>query len=424
MEQYAWLKLDNAAKIYPPASTSKWMALFRVSAELTEPIDPKILKLALASTLDRFPSFAMRLRGGMFWYYLEHIDALPDIESDVKNPCIRMNFKKNKGFMFRVRYHNNRIAVEIYHVLTDGTGGLCFLKTLVAEYLRFKYGADIPRNASILDCEQLPKREEFEDSFLRFAGEEKTSFKEAQSYLIKGVRDDRHYMNIITGIAPSEIVQSKAKEYGASVTVFLTAVLIESICEFQKKELRKTQRRMPVKICIPINLRRFFPSVTLRNFASYANPGIEPRLGDYEFKEIVDSINHQLALEINKKRLNAKFTSNVLIEKNKLMRLAPLFIKKYAMRVGFMVNGDKFTSSIISNLGLVTLPPEMSRYVNRIDFMLGSLSVNPVTCACLSYNGSMMISFTRTIIDPKVERGFFTRLVKMGIPVKVESNQR
>ena len=119
-----WFKLDNAAKIYPAAKSRNWTALFRLSATLTEPVDPAILHEAQKSTLKRFPSFALKLRRGMFWYYLERMEGEPALQQDVANPCVRMDLRENRGFMFRVRYHENRIAVEIFHVLTDGTGGL------------------------------------------------------------------------------------------------------------------------------------------------------------------------------------------------------------------------------------------------------------------------------------------------------------
>jgi len=130
-----WIKLDNAAKIYPAAKRRNWTALFRMSARLTEPVDPVTLRAALELCAKRFPTFTLRLRRGLFWYYLEHIDGVPEIQRDVANPCVRMDLRENRGFMFRVRYYENTIGVEIYHVLTDGTGGLCFLKTLVAEYV-------------------------------------------------------------------------------------------------------------------------------------------------------------------------------------------------------------------------------------------------------------------------------------------------
>ena len=47
MADQTWMKLDNAAKIYPAAKRRNWMALFRMSARLTEPVDPVTLRAAL-----------------------------------------------------------------------------------------------------------------------------------------------------------------------------------------------------------------------------------------------------------------------------------------------------------------------------------------------------------------------------------------
>ena len=78
-ERPDWLKLDNAAKIYPAAMSRNWTALFRVSAELTEPVDPVVLEQAQRAALRRMPSFAVCLRRGLFWYYLEKLDGAPAV---------------------------------------------------------------------------------------------------------------------------------------------------------------------------------------------------------------------------------------------------------------------------------------------------------------------------------------------------------
>ena len=147
-----WMRLDNAAKIYPAAMRRSWTALFRFSANLTEAVDPVVLQQAVNAVTRRFPAFAVRLKRGVFWFYLQHTDRAPTIQQDVQNPCVPMDLKDNDRFLFRVRYYESRIACEYFHVLTDGTGGLLFLKTLVAEYLRLKYGAAIPRGSGLLCC--------------------------------------------------------------------------------------------------------------------------------------------------------------------------------------------------------------------------------------------------------------------------------
>ncbi|MHB1315895.1 MAG: alcohol acetyltransferase [Christensenellales bacterium] len=423
-KQYNWLKLDNAAKIYPAAMSRSWNALFRLSAKFIDPIDPQLLEQAQRTTLKRFPGFALKLRRGIFWYYLERLKGEPKIQQDVGNPCVRMNLRENDGFMFRVRYYENRIAVEIFHVLTDGAGGLSFLKTLAAEYATLKYGVFIPRSGDILDCSETPKDDELEDSYLKYARKATISRKESVAYRIRGTEEERYLMNIVTGSIPLEAISQKAKSFHVSVGEFLTAALIQAVYRIQQKDHHKKWKNKPVKVCVPVNLRKFYPTNTMRNFASYVNPGIHPKFGVYTFNEILEIVKHFMRLEVTEKMMNARISTNVKTEQNKLLRIMPLFVKKAAMKMAFKKNGDRNSSTILSNLGNVVLPPEMEQYVTRLDFLLGSLSYNKVTCACLTYKGRIRINFTRSIKEATVERNFFVSLVKMGIPVKIESNQR
>ena len=48
----------------------------------------------------------------------------------------RMSFKDIKKCAFRVICYKNRVAIEFFHALTDGAGGMVFLKSLMAEYTK------------------------------------------------------------------------------------------------------------------------------------------------------------------------------------------------------------------------------------------------------------------------------------------------
>ncbi len=419
-----WYKLDNAAKIYPAAKTRSWTAIFRLSAQLNEKIDPAVLQLALERTAKRLPGFTLRLRPGLFWYYLEPVSDTPQVQPDVANPCVRMKLNENGCFMFRVRYYEKRIALEVFHVLSDGTGGLCFLETLVAEYLTLRYGVVIRRGGRILDCEEPPSPGELEDAFMRYSRGTTKSMLEGAAYRIHGTKTDPHFVNIVTGLMPASEVLAKAHDLGVSVTEFLVSTLIWSVYTKQKTDTNMRRRLTPVKICVPVNMRKFYRTRTLRNFSCFVNPGIDPKYGEYTYEEILRRVKAFMALEATEKMMNARISSNVSIERYKALRAMPLFIKNQAMSVAFLLNGDKTSSTTFSNLGGVNLPPEMKKYVERLDFMIGSLKYNPVSAACASYNGTTVINFTRTIEEPDIERVFFTTLVKLGIHVKVESNRR
>jgi hypothetical protein len=294
----------------------------------------------------------------------------------------------------------------------------------VAEYLRIKYGADIPRDSEILDCSAPPDAGETEDAYLKFARSVGRSRREPDSYYIPGTTEADGFIHVVTGLIPSFEVLSRAKAKGVSLTEYLTAVLIMAVDKIQRQRVRSEKRLKPVKVCVPINLRSFYPTRTMRNFASYVNVGIDPRYGAYSFDEVLSAVHHYMRSEVTEKQLNAKFSTNVRTEARKALRLTPLFIKNIAMKLTFYAVGDRKSSTSISNLGAATLPDEMAQYVTRMDFILGPLSRNKVVCGAITYQGTLVLNFLRTIKESEVEHEFFRYLVKLGVPVKVESNAR
>lgn len=416
-----WMKLDNAAKIYPPAQTEGWNALFRVSATFDEPVDREALARALGRTLKRFPNFTMRLRRGFFWYYLDELSGQPDIGDDFRNPCARMDFGENGGFAFRVRVFEKRVAVEIFHVITDGGGGLSFLKTLAAEYVSLKYGVKVPRSGDILDCGEEPKAEELEDGYLKHAGPRAVPPPAGRAYHLRGT-PDRDFLRVTTGVVDAAELAEKAKALGATVTEYLAAVMLFAAADWKRAKRSFLQRNKPIVVSIPVNLRKMFGCPTLRNFANYATVGLDTRLGEYTFEEAVKVVHHQLRLGTDRHVMAARIASNVNIEKNILLRVVPRVIKNPIMSMAYRMEGDMKNTLSLSNLGSVTLPPEMEAHITRFDFLLGSLVKNPVNAAAIGYGGKIYINFTRVIEESFLEAAFFRRLVKLGIHVLVESN--
>ncbi len=417
-----WMKLDNAAKIYPAARRRYWTNVFRLSVTYRDPVDPEVLKKALGRVIKRFPSVAARLRTGIFWYYIEEIGKTPEILREEDHPLNRMTFRDIKKCAFRVLYYKNRMSVEIFHSITDGNGGMIFVKTLAAEYVRLKYRENVPCENGILDINDEPPREELEDSFGRYASPVNPGWKEPNAYAVNGTREDDGFMHVVTGIMDSDDVRKLAKSYGVTVTTFLAAVMMKSIYDLQNERVKNPKHLKPVRILIPVNLRSFLPSKTMRNFAQYITPDIDPRLGEYSFEEMLKAIHHKMGLDLNAKRLSAKFTPNVRSEQVKLLRIMPLFIKNFAMKLVYSAVGEKKSSICMSNLGVVELPESMVKHIERIDFVLGVQATSPVNCGVLSYNGKLIVNFVRVIKEPDLERNFFTTLRKMGVHVLVESN--
>ena len=419
-----WMRLDNAAKIYPAAKRRNWNNFFRISATLTEPIDTTVLASALDVTARRFPSIAVRLRRGVFWYYLEEIPKTPPIQPEKSCPLAHAPFHEVRRCAFRVLVYKNRVAVEFFHALTDGTGALVFVKTLLAEYLSEKYGLSVPAEKGVLGRLEEPSPEELEDSFARYAGDVTASRAESTAYHLSGTPERDGYKNLVTMMIPAEKLRACAKEHGVSVTELLCAAMMQAIWELQAEKVPSVRHRKPVKVLIPVNLRNLFPSRSLRNFASYITPEIDPRMGDCSFSELCSLVHHKMGLENNRRTMRAKFAANVASERSPILRVMPLFIKNIAMKAVFDAVGECKSCLCLSNLGRVELPEVMVPYVQRMDFIIGVQARAPHDCGVVTWGDTVYINCIRSIQEPELEYRFYRVLHRLGLPVKVESNQR
>ena len=419
-----WMRLDNAAKIYPAAKRRNWNNFFRISATLTEPIDTGVLASALDVTARRFPSIAVRLRRGVFWYYLEEIPKTPSIQPEKSCPLAHAPFHEVRQCAFRVLVYKNRVAVEFFHALTDGTGALVFVKTLLAEYLSEKYGLSVPAEKGVLGRLEEPAPEELEDSFARYAGDVTASRAESTAYHLSGTPERDGYKNLVTMMIPAEKLRACAKEHGVSVTELLCAAMMQAIGELQAEKVPHVRHRKPVKVLIPVNLRNLFPSRSLRNFASYITPEIDPRMGDCSFSELCSLVHHKMGLENNRRTMRAKFAANVASERSPILRVMPLFIKNIAMKAVFDAVGECKSCLCLSNLGRVELPEVMVPYVQRMDFIIGVQARAPHDCGVVTWGDTVYINCIRSIQEPELEYRFYRVLHRLGLPVKVESNQR
>ena len=416
-----WFRLDNAASIFPGQNTSTWSNIFRCGFELNEPVEPELLQKALERVLPRFPEFDVRIRKGLFWYYFEkNPNKAPLVMPDIKNPCHRVKFKENLGFLFRVYYRGNRISVDLYHALTDGYGNAVFTSTLVAEYLRLK-GYSIPSGGMVYDINEAPKQSELEDSFVKNATSKgKLKRSDKWVYHAKGTKLPRHFVNITSGTMSFSEVHKITAAKGVTITEFFAALLLDVHC---KKQLRENKKLKEVSVQIPIDLRKIYNSETLRNFTICLRVKVDPNLGEYSFDELLKQVSLQLRLANDEKKLNAMITANMGLERNPVLKFLPLAVKDLGVGVSFLITGEQTTTSLLSNVGLIRLPEEMLPLVKKPLFMPGPGKLNAARCGIGTVGDKLVFSITNIYKENDIEREFFRALVKMGIHVKIESNR-
>lgn len=417
-----WYKLDLSAIVYPTLHRRDFSSVYRISCLIKEEVDPEILQKALDMTLPRFPTYKSAMRKGVFWRYLEPNNRPgPFVQPDVKNPCQPMHHRTNNRYLVRVYYYHNRISLEAHHSLGDGSGGMCVFLTLVATYLRL-LGHEITNEGMVLDIHEQPDPEELEDAYMKYANAKVCPPRPGEkTYRVRGTKEPYYTLNIIDGIMSASEAIKVAKSHGATLTEYLNAVLIYALLQKQQQDFHVSLK--PVRIAMPVNLRRFFPSKTLRNFITMIYPGVDPRLGDYTFDEIVKHVHNYMQYYINEKFLRGDITTNAMTQKNRFIRIVPLFVKDFVVRQFYTKVQDRNSSAGLTNMGVLKLPKDMQTLVERIDIYMGQPFSTRTNCAIISYGDTLTINFASSIIEADVERYFFRKLVQDGIHVMIESNR-
>ena len=417
-----WYKLDLSAIVYPTLQRKDFSSVYRLSVLLKDDVNPELLQKALDMTLLRFPTYKVAIRKGVFWRYLEPNNRPgPFVTPDIKNPCMPMPFKANNRYLLRVYYYGRRISLEAHHCLGDGTGGMCVLQTLTAVYLEL-LGHSVTPSGFVLDIHSVPDPEELEDAYMRYANARvKPPRPGEKTYRVRGTKEPFYTLNIIDGIMSVREVMAVAKKYHATLTEYLNAVLLYALLKKQEDDVPLHLR--PVKIAMPVNLRRFFPSKTLRNFITMVYPSIDPRLGDYTFEEIVTQVHHYMKYYINEKFLRGDITTNAATQRNPVIRVVPLFIKDFVVRTFYTKVQDKNSSAGLTNMGALRVPEDMKPYIERFDIYMGQPFSSRTNCAIISFEDILTVNFASSIAEADVERNFFRKLVEDGIHVTIESNR-
>ena len=412
-----WMKLDNAAQIYPSASNSKWNSVFRVSVYLKEDVNADLLQKALEIVIERFPHLDVTLRRGLFWHYFENMQTFPHVQEEVEYPCRKMEINK-KNHLFRVLYFKNKISFETFHSLTDGYGAVCFLNTLVACYLSL-LGKKITTSQLIADYNTKSCVEEQEDSFKRFSDNSGTTKRsKKRAYQIYGTPERKGKLNVITIVANIQELKNVAKQKKCTITELLVAIHAMSILEYQRMHYKS---KKPVIINVPINLRRLFNSRTLRNFSSWIDVTFERDNVTKTLDDFVDIAKHtmkQITVEQMLKNINA----NIKAENNFFVKAMPLFIKNVALKFSYKRYGEGTYSSVITNLGEIKAPDEFKQYVERYDCLLCKSLINTTNIAVASFNDKISLTFTSCIKEKNIQQNMIRALVDLGLSLTVYTN--
>ncbi|MEG2575851.1 MAG: hypothetical protein RSA41_07445 [Christensenella sp.] len=421
-EEDDWYRLDTAAKIYPSISQTHNNTTFRLELELDELVNKGRLQEALVKIMPRFPTFAVTLRRGMFWYYFEPNQALPIVKEETGFPCKRLKDFINNGFLFNIMYYKKNVVMECFHGLADGAGAIEFFKTLMYEYFKL-CGYDMDAEGMVLDSDGKVPADELENSFNAYydAKGMANKLKTPRAFHIMGTPNTDGGIFLTHGIIDLKELLAHVKKRGVTVSAYIAALLIACTAEEQGLEYKKDKR--PIIISVPIDLRGMFPSHTLRNFISLANVGMVID-GEIDFDKILEEVSAQLKAGLSKETMSANINKNVGFEKNPFIRMTPLFVKNLVVSANYKNYGEGSYTMVLSNLRTAKFPQTMSRHIKQVYYALGVSDMNPLNCVVVSYNDKMVITFGRGITQTGIERRFFEHFSKeLKMRVEIRGNE-
>ncbi len=416
-KEIKWDKLDNTANVFPVIAGESMTNVYRISVTLQEEIKEELLQEALERVLPWFDVFRVRIRYGVFWYYFEtNQKPAPRVKKEYRYPCQFISPNRNHNYLFRVNYYQNRINLEVFHVLTDGMGGITFLRELTYQYLRLSHPELREKLGDGLCSDTSLNRE---DSYLKnYRKSHKKGYKTARAFQVKGEKLRPLELGVMHGYMSIGELKQACKIYGVSINEYLVAAFLWSIYQ---ECLQGAPSKRPISSCVPVNLRPYFDSITMKNFFVIVSAVFHPKKESYTFAEVVQIVAESLRNQINRENLENLFAYNVSNEKNFILRAVPLFIKNIAIRYVYH-NSALANTTTVTNIGNVQVKEEYQKYIRDFSAMLSMSEGQNIKGTICSYRDTMVFTISSNLADTFVQRAFFRKLAEDGISVRIETN--
>lgn len=406
----SWRRLDNTAKIFS-LSIDDDMSVFRFSALLKDKIDVELLKRAVIKALEDYPMYRVKLGTGLFWNYLDFNDRGPVVEEEDDIPCANINFRKNNNYLFKVTYYKNKINIDFFHVLTDGTGAIVFFKSLIYHYLDLRYDLKHEEKSKIDIGTKDQYLKYFDKNYSRGSDLKK-------AYIIPGkvnmeVNNTYHYTVNINDL------KKVCKKEKMTITEYLTALYIYSLYEAYYK---KNPSNKEISVSIPINLRKHYNDETLSNFFTYTNIVSDFKdKEDISFEDVLKQVKKEYLNKLNSEKIKEYLARDVKLGMNLSIRLVPLFVKRAFIKfLGSLVTNS--ATSRLSNIGIIDFENKYKKYIDNVFVLVLPNKVQKIKCTVCSYDDKLNITMNSNISDLNFENIFFELLNDKIKDIGINSN--
>lgn len=295
-------------------------------------------------------------------------------------------------------YYKCRINLEVFHVLTDGMGGMNFLKELTYQYLRLVHPELREKLGDKLDSSTSLNRE---DSFLRnYKHSHAKGYKTKKAYLIKGEKLHADEFGVMHGYINIPELKKVCHSYGASINEYLVSVFAWSVYQ---EYLHGAVSKRPIRIAVPVNLRPYFNSITTKNFFTVVSAEFHPTEEEYTFEEVLKIVCESLRSQITKEHLEELFSYNVSNEKILIARAVPLTFKNIAMR-SIYTSAALANTSTVTNIGNIAIAEDYRPHVKMFQAYLAMSKGQDIKGTICSYGDTLVFSFSSVLQEPALQK--------------------
>ena len=410
-----WYSLDNAAKIVPSTAKGANTRVFRLTCQLKENVDKEMLQKALDEIIEEYPFFNCVLHRGIFWYYLEDSNLKAVVEEETTPACLPLYYPGRKNLLYRVNYYKNRINLEMFHVLADGTGAFMFFKNLITRYLVLKHG--ISEEIKPIDDYSIEEKnvDAFKDYYSKQKGlKQLKEMSSVKAYQLSGEIDDNLLPHLIEGTVSSKKFLEFAHNYNTTVGVLCVAIYIKAVIQ----GMNRPQMKRHIVVSVPVNLRQFFNSGTSRNFFGVINIDYDPSWYDGDIQSIITKVDQDFKEKLSQDSIEKTMNSYAALEHNFGIKMIPLPIKNFG--IGFFDRAaKKGVTSSMSNLGQIKMPREVEDYIDSFAAFMTAASQQ--ICVC-SYKDKLTFGECSPYKTHRIMLNFFRCLTEMGIEVMIGTN--
>ncbi|HAK46729.1 MAG TPA: hypothetical protein DCO79_12530 [Spirochaeta sp.] len=415
-----YIAVDNAAQIFVSIYSKTETTMSRIAVNLKNPVDKQKLTAALENIIKRFPFYQVYLKKHFFDYIFKQTEDMPPVEEDTVWTNRHVDFDKNK-FPFSVKAMGNTVAVELSHIMSDGFGTMSFLMSLLTEYFRLE-GKSVSDSVFIKRPGEKVESEEWECAFRKkFKRKGPPLPMTKAAYIPSGIMIpvEKYYSTRI--IMDLDTVREQARVHHVTLNVYLASIYSFAIQQIFLEEIAAgtAKKKLPIRLQIPVNMRKDYPTSCLRNFSYLYSPAFRVGEKPYSFEEIIEIISSEIRHERYSGSLEKQISRNLRAEYNVFFRLMPRVLKQVLFRVFYHLFARSQYSGVLTNLGDIRLPVELDAEIDSFDILPCNSPVPGRNTSLFSYKGRLEMNIGSSCDDLSLEEKIINKLRELSIECEV-----